>query len=473
LTHIYIYIHINFNVCINYAFDGKLSHNAAQREQSAPKARAPPSNCGVVNYQVGGSSSSSAALRAAAPPTQTRPPPPPAHSSSHQRWDPNGSTIPPWRQPVQPRPPPPWGPTVQELQRTVQALRAHIAKAMASHQSHLPVPTAPSIGEVVPLNTPGLTNVSLPPTPFIDLLHMIPPTLPAATTPASTLPAPHPLPAAITPTSKYPAPHPAQTAPTPEQALPEPATDVCSEEKTLRSILLGHASSMPAPPVIPRPPQGPPPASVIPPPTQPTREPAGTHAVRSQSTAPLYPDDECTHVHHIDDAEAAARAERATSLRAYNALGRRRGTLRGYDALGRVQCLDGRRRSSSSSLDDECQALLRPTTRPRPAKAVIIVLACACTCHPQINACAHACAHAILKSTSSRHRAATAARQNAGTNVHAHVHVQPACLCTVAQCVPTREEAAITRLAHPTWPSARGMARRKKKIQNPERSPKQ
>ena len=244
-----------------------------------------------------------------------------------------------------------------------------IANCLAFHQSHLPVPTAPSTGEVVPLNTTGLTNVSFPPTPFVDLQHMIPPTLPAATTPASTLPAPHPLPAATTPASTLPTPHPAQTAPTPEQALPEPATDVCYEEETLRSILLGHASSMPAPPVIPRPPQGPPPASIIPPPTQSTREPAGTHAVRSQSTAPLYPDDECTHVHHIDDAEAAARAERAASLRAYNALGRRRRTLSNRG-------LDGSRRHSSSSHDDECQALLRPTTRPRPAKAVIIVLAC-------------------------------------------------------------------------------------------------
>ena len=83
--------------------------------------------------------------------------------------------------------------------------------------------------------------------------------------------------------------------------------------------------------------------------------------------------------------------------------------------------------------------------------------------------CAHACAHVILKSTSSRHRAATAARQNAGTNVHAHVHVQPACLCTVAQCVPTREEAAITRLAHPTWPGARARhAHRSPKPRSPK-----
>ena len=176
------YIYIHSNVCINYAFDGKLSHNAAEREQPLPhpdhrsaeyyigqppywyspngiprnhaianpsaenensdeeelrahiaalprvapmpkrmpKARAPPSN-----YQAGGSSSSSTAPvividapQAVAPPTQTRPPPPPAHSSSHQR--PNGSPIPPWRQPLQLRPPPqppPRGLTVQELWR--------------------------------------------------------------------------------------------------------------------------------------------------------------------------------------------------------------------------------------------------------------------------------------------------------------------------------------------------------------------
>ena len=380
-------IHINFNVCINYAFDGKLSHNAAQREQSAPKARAPPSNCAVVNYQVGGSSSSSAApvivfdaLRAAAPPTQTRPPPPPAHSSSHQR--PNGSPIPPWRQPLQlqlPPPPPPRRFTDQELLRMtshriqMQQLMTwgqFIANCMAFHQSHLPVPAAPSIGEVVPVNTTGLTNVSFPPTPFVDLQHMIPPTLPAATTPASTLPAPHTLPAATTPASTPPAPHPAQTAPTPEQALPEPEPEVCYEdEETLRSLLLGYASSMPAAPVIPRPPKGSPPASTIHPPTQPTREPEGTastispptqptcepegtHAVRPQSTTPLSSDDECRH--HIDGA-----------------------------CVGSV-----RSSSSSSSYDGECRN--RPTTRPRPAKAVNCArmhaprLYHACACHPQI-----------------------------------------------------------------------------------------
>jgi hypothetical protein len=445
-------------VCINYAFDGKLSNNAAQREQPLPhpdhhsaeyyigqppywyspngfprnhiadrneenenssdgealraaiaalprlapmpkrmpKARAHPF------YQVGGSSSSSTAPvividapTAVAPPTQTRPAPPPAHSSSHQR--PNGSPIPPWRQPVQLRPPPPPPSrelTVQELWRMnshsiqMQQLMTwggFIANCLAFHQSHLPVPAAPSTGEVVPLNTTGLTNVSFPLTPFVDLQHMIPPTLPAATTPASTLPAPHTLPAATTRASTPPTPHPAQTAPTPEQALPEPEPEVCYEdEETLRSLLLGYASSMPAAPVIPRPPKGSPPASIISPPTQPTREPEGPHAVRSQSTTPLCSDDE------REASEAAARA--AAALQAHTSSGRRRRTLSNR----------GSRNSGSSSAglhDDEWRmrlrmgiddALHRPTIRPRPAKAVNCArmhaprLYHACACHPQI-----------------------------------------------------------------------------------------
>ena len=420
-------------MCINYAFDGKLSNNAAQREQPLPhpdhhsaeyyigqppywyspngfprnhiadrneenenssdgealraaiaalprlapmpkrmpKARAHPF------YQVGGSSSSSTAPvividapTAVAPPTQTRPAPPPAHSSSHQR--PNGSPIPPWRQPVQLRPPPPPPSrelTVQELWRMnshsiqmeqLMTWGGFIANCLAFHQSHLPVPAAPSTGEVVPLNTTGLTNVSFPLTPFVDLQHMIPPILPAATTPASTLPAPHTLPAATDRASTPPTPHPAQTAPTPEQALPEPEPEVCYEdEETLRSLLLGYASSMPAAPVIPRPPKGSPPASIISPPTQPTREPEGTHAVRSQSTTPLdSSDDECRH--HID---------RASLIQAF--------------CVGSV-----RSSSSSSSHDGECRN--KPTTRPRPAKAFNCArmhaprLYHACACHPQI-----------------------------------------------------------------------------------------